>query len=92
VKHENEHFDLQAQLFNSDSCKGCYFVDTPCCMELVGTECSRGGNWVWIKIGDGKLQTVIQQRVLSTTAEKYLVALLVVVVQLWVTSWQGMRF
>jgi len=53
MEHNGEHFDLQAQLFNSDSCKGCYFVDTPCCMELVGTECSRGGNFVWITVKKG---------------------------------------
>jgi len=50
MEHNGNHYDLQSQLFYDDSCRGCAFIDTPCCMEVVGTECSRDGNWIWIPV------------------------------------------
>ena len=55
MKHNGEHFDLQSQLFNDDSCRGCAFINTPCCMEIVGTDCSKHGvSSVWVKVEDEK--------------------------------------
>ena len=47
MEHEGKHYDLQAQLFSDEPCLGCAFEKLPCCMEIAGTECSRGGWWIW---------------------------------------------
>lgn len=52
MEFDGKNFDLQSQLFQEEPCDGCYFRHIPCCMELVGTDCSKNGHAIWVLVGE----------------------------------------